>query len=190
MKTKKIQPIIDSICKGIFNISDVGFLFTSLRPIFKNESPILFDLGRFVAHNDEEVYSGVSFKHINKFVENYIKFCESVPGVDIDIPKSLYCKEEVISQLVCVLRKLEINFDENRLIVQKELIIEYLLQLIDETEIKIDNKQVVKCYIKKQGSEVLFCFHACIMGPIIRRNPSASNCFSLFGDSQNIKIIN
>lgn len=177
MKTEKIQEIINKISKGDFTCSDIGLLFVWLRPCFFKDQ-ILWDLSNFIAHHSEGRDRGVSFDHIHSFVENFLSVSErggKIPGLP-----PVFRRNDVMQRLLSVLKNLKLQFEDDKLIAQKDSLVECLQKLIEETEFKFNEPRIIRCYVKRLESRMLFCIEADLKGPVIKMSPGASVCSNLF----------
>ncbi len=176
MKTEKIQEIINKITDGNFTCSDIGLLFVWLRPCFSKDQ-ILLDLSNFITHSDGRD-RGVSFNHIFTFVNNFLSVSER--GGQIRGLPPVFLRDDVMRRLLIVLDNLKLKFEDEKIISQRDSFVDCLQKLIEETEFKIDDPRIIRCYIKRSESKMLFCMQADLKGPVIKMSPSASMCSNLF----------
>lgn len=176
IKIHKIKEMVDKICSGNFSCSDVGLLFILLRPILSPE-PILVDLANFVTHGDEKD-RGISFKYIHSYVENFIKVSEH--GGTIFCPPPVFNKEKVVESLIKILKSLDLSLNENKLREEKDVIVNYLLELMEETEFRFEDSRIVRCYLRRDGQKIMFCLNLNLTGPFIKIPPSMTIQANLF----------
>lgn len=172
MRTDKIQQRVDKICEGNFCDADIGLLFVWLRPKLK-EDPVLWDVANFVAHNDERD-QGISFEYVQKLITEFLTAFEN--GGEVRVGGSVFKSDDLINRLMSVLRKLKIQFDDEKIINQKVMIIDSLQGLINGVSFLLkDEPRVVRCYVEKSGSKMNF--HAELSSLVTR---CKSMTFSLF----------
>jgi hypothetical protein len=175
-KTGKIQTLIDSVCSGDFSSSDIEILFINLRKDFFDE-PILYDLSNFVSHGDER-NRGASFDYVHSYVKNFINVSEK--GGTVYGRDSVFQSDSVMKLLIQKLKSLDFKFNENQFICQKEKIIDSLKELMDDTDFKIEDPRVIRCYIRKDKNRVIFCMNLNLNGPVIKTSPNATIVSNLF----------
>ena len=129
------------------------------------QDPLLLDIANFVAHSEGRD-RGVSFEHVHSYVKNFITVSEK--GGTIYGLTPVFKVGEVIQRLGNILKKLNLNFDENKFSVQKDLIVERFLWLMEETEFQFNDPKVVRCYLKRAGSGMMFCLQMNLKGPVIK----------------------
>lgn len=178
METEKIQLITNKICEGNFSASDVGILFVWLRPALVAQDPILLDIANFVAHSEGRT-KGISFEHVHSYVKNFITVSEK--GGTIYGRPPVFKGDEVIQRLVNILKKINLDFDENKFSAQRGLIVEHLLWLMEETKFTFNDPKVVRCYLKRAGSGMMFCLQVNLKSPFIKMSPGAVIQCDLFG---------
>ncbi len=168
-KIQKIQTLVDNICSGNFSNSDVEVLFIQLREDFF-DTPILLDLSNFVAHGDERD-RGLSFEYVKSYVMNFIAISEK--GGAIFGGRPVFQSISVVNELIRKLEILNIIFDKNKFLSQKDKIISSLQDLMDETDFKFIDPRIIRCYLRKVNNRVMFCMKLDLKGPVIKTSPDA-----------------
>jgi len=176
MKIERIQQKVNEICEGSFCAADIGLLFVWLRPKLKGD-PVLWDLANFVAHNDERD-QGVSFDHVHKFVKNFLEVSEN--GGTVFGLQPIFQRDDVISKLINVLKRLGVIFEETKFIAQKDLLIDYLMQMMEETDFNIRDERITRCYLRRNSKIMMFSLQANLKGPVITMSAGASVESTLF----------
>lgn len=121
-------------------------MFILLRNFFSQDE-ILLDISNFVAH-PEGRNKGKSFIYIHKFVIKFLTVFEE--GGEIKINEPIFRRDDVINRLISVLKKLQLQFNDQEIIAQKETIIKYLQESIDNVDFQFDNEpRIIRCYTQK-----------------------------------------
>ncbi|MFA5249206.1 MAG: hypothetical protein WC397_01545 [Candidatus Paceibacterota bacterium] len=159
--SEDLEIIVEKIQGGTFLRTDILSLLISVR-YAQPRSPILEELGDFVAHRDERT-KGISYNHINNFISKFVDFAMS--GGSIKIPEPIFSQEKVVSALIKVAQTNKIfGFKEPKFRSQAFNIMVKILEIVSETKIK--NTRVANCRfsaVEKNNNNfiVFFCF-----GPI------------------------
>ena len=176
MKTEQIQELITKISKSNFNSSDVAVLFIFLRQVF-SQDPILLDIANFIAHSEGRT-RGESFDSTYRYVDQFILV--SKQGGSIKGLSPVFKREDVINRLIRVIKKNNFNLDEKEFHTQKDSIINQMHYLMKETELKLPQPEVVKCYLKRLGNKMKLCLHLNLKEAFIIISPSACIQIDLF----------
>lgn len=156
--SKDLKIIVERIQNGTFSGVELRSLLISIR-YAQPHSPILEELGDFVAHYDERT-KGILYKHIDNFMSKFISFAMS--GGSVTIPGLLFDQKEVMSALINVIRANRIlGFEESKFRSQTFNIMVKILKIIAETKIK--NAKVANCRFSAieetdNTFTVFFCF--------------------------------
>ncbi len=140
--------------------------------------PILYDLANFVAHNDERD-QGISFTSIDSFVQNFIEV--SMKGGTIYGKRAVFSKRVIVEKLIKLLESILPDFDETAFELQRDNIIESLVETMEEVDFKISDPRVIRCYIKRVGAhKLVFCMNINLIGPFIQISEGANIQTPLF----------
>ncbi len=150
----KRQKLVDKISNDNFSSSDVGQLLVYLRGDFP-DSQRLTELANFITHSEGRT-RGLSHDYINDFITKLIATFEN--SGSITIPKQLFERNSVYEELIHVLKTMDIVNEVAKFRQQKDKFIEFLLELIDEVEIKLKETKVKHCSLIKDGSIMYVCF--------------------------------
>lgn len=171
MKISKLQGVTQKICDGDFRAADVGLLLIWLRPSLNpSADPLLLDLSNFVAHSEGRD-RGASFDYVNSYIKNLIAVSER--GGTLVGRASLFTRADTIGLLIKKLKSINVAFDEQKLAAQGTKLIECIYELLEETDLKIEDPRIIRCYLKKTDQGVKFCIEANLIGPAIRLAPGA-----------------
>lgn len=155
---KDLEEIVKKIQDENFSSSDIRSLLISLRYAHPR-SPILKELGDFVAHPDER-NTGISHAHINKFMSRFIKFATSGGSVRVGPPP--FNQTEILSELIKTIKSNRISgFIEAKFKSHSFKIMSMILNIVAGT--KIENDKVPNCRLSEvektdRGFIVYFCF--------------------------------
>jgi len=156
--SKDLKVIVERIQNDSFTGVEIRSLLISLR--YANpRSPILEELGDFVAHYDKRT-KGILYNHIDKFMSEFIGF--AVSGGSVTIPKPLFDQEQIISVIIKAIETNKIpGFLKLKFKSQAFNIMFKILEIVAET--KIINTNVNNCRfsaIEKNDKTftVFFCF--------------------------------
>jgi hypothetical protein len=168
--------MVNKICEDDFCSSDVGILFIWLRSAFSKDE-VLRDLSNFIAHSEGRD-KGISFKYVESFVSNLIDV--SKRGGTIASRPSLFSGGDIMDRLAKILEILQIEFEIKKLKSKESLIIQSLQELMEETEFRIKDPEVTRCYLRRSNGRMSFCVQAKLNGPVIKMGSGAAICSNLF----------
>jgi len=149
-----VQNIISAIENGDVDRNSLKILLIEIRDYLPKNS-IIKELSHFIAHPKRD--KGAAFSHLQTFVDDFIK-CAKYGG-EFTV-KGVYNKEKVIENLISELQRLGFSVDENLLKKNSTLIINCISEIIDDTEIDINNKDIIEAKIlhQKVENEKQLCF--------------------------------
>jgi hypothetical protein len=174
----EVNSVLESIRKDSFTRNDIAVLLVSLRGATSNKT--ITDLANFHAH-PEGRNQGRAHAVVQAWVNNFIAVAESNGGVINGIPP-VFTTKGVITELLRALKSSGAKYSEDSIKRNKQQIVEYIISLVDESEFKLDDKRITKCWISKsKGQGLLVNFQAKGLKPgVIKLGEDATIAAQLF----------
>jgi hypothetical protein len=160
MSTKavnELRAIVAAIDKNSFTKNDIASLLVNLRSLTRNKT--IIDLANFHTH-PEGRNQGDAHAVVQDWINKFIAVAESKGGTIYGMPP-VFIRKQVIVELFRSLKSAGIQFSENSIKRNQVKIIEHIKELMVDSEFKLEDKRVARCWVNGSDSGSLnFNFQA------------------------------
>jgi hypothetical protein len=155
-----VKELTEKICSGNYSWEHVALLLVYLRPLISNKS-LLYDLINFVPHGDIRD-RGKSKEYVESYIRDLIKVAEGQGPISFGsfAPKPIFSLDIILSEIIKAIRGLNIQFNQDKLVKEKQQITDCILKIVDQTTFtKFHDKRIVECVLAKgEDDRMLFYF--------------------------------
>ena len=145
----------------------------------------MIDLCVFFAHSEGRD-KGESHRVVDNFLKAFID--ANINNSGITIPTALFKKNDIIRKIIIHLSNNNVRVNVTSFINNSDKFIKFLLESLYNVDYIIKNPQVKRCYLKRDGTQVYFCFQLQNIPAraIVRRDGPGMTCISIFytGDGE------